>query len=344
MASHEMYNAVRRASFKISLMYPLAATKLPQDLYVKLFTLYEMLRVADIIEDSNPSNKEELLRLHSQSLFSDKMSDDISDFIIKNASTKQEEATADHYRMFFSTFSRLPDSTKEIIASTNNAMMPGMIDKSYNDIKTWVQQNEYAGYVAGEVGAGLTRLFAEHIHMGDIESVITKGYMQGVALQKVNILRDLKEDISNGRNYIPEELLIHHDLKRKDLFKTNKIDDNELFLNPESEKLKRQYTVIKELALDAQNFLNIGLDYVLDISSHDKKRRFYDYSKGIKIFTSSLLLVAQEISYNIYNNPILTEDSYRPKSLIIKYGLMMPFIWNNDKKIKNIFSRNKIEK
>jgi phytoene/squalene synthetase len=337
-----MYSAVKKASFKISSMYPLAARKLPQDLYVKVFTLYEMLRVADIIEDNNPKNKKDLLQLHSQSLFNNRFSDDINDFITETALDKQEEATSDYYRMFFSIFSRLPDPTKEIIASTNNAMIPGMTDNSYNDIKTWAQQNEYAGYVAGEVGVGLTKLFAEHIPLHDLDSMLKRGYAQGIALQKVNILRDLRRDIANDRNYIPEELLIHHGLNKKDLFKTHKIDTDDLFLNPESEKLKRQYAVIKDMAVDAQKYLITGLDYVLNIPSLTRRSRYYNYSEGIRLFTASLLLVAQEMSYNIYTDPTLTEHSYKPRSLIIKYGLKMPLIWDNDEKIKGAFLKNKI--
>jgi len=344
IANHEIYNSVRRASFDISMMYPLAAGKMPEDLYIKVFTLYEMLRVADIIEDNKPHNKEELLRTHSKSLYEERINSDIDRFITTNASNNQEKGAAKHYTMFFDIFTKLPDKTKEIIASTNNAMIPGMINESYNNIQTWNQQSEYAGYVAGEVGIGLTRLFAEHIIMNNIESMLYKGYLQGIALQKIHMLKDLRADISEGKNYIPEELLKYHNLKREDLFTVHKIDKDELFQNPNSEKLKRQYNIIRDIASNAQNFLTTGLEYVLDIPLYEKHDTKYSYAKGIRIFTSSLLLVAQEISYNIYNKPELTEDKYSPKSLLIKYGALVPLIWKDDKKITSIFKSKTIEK
>ena len=342
MAKHEMYLAVKIGAYKISLMYPLAARKPPQDLYVKVFTLYEMLRIADIIEDSNTDRKEELLNLHSESLFKEEFSKEVDNFVKKNASTKQEKAAADYYFLFFGEFIRLSDETKKIIASTNKGVMPGMINNSYNDIKSWDQQHEYAGYVAGEVGAGLTKLFAQHIDTDNLESFVKKGYRQGIALQKINILRDLREDISNGRNYIPEELLDMNHLKRKDLFTVHRMDEDELFRNNDNKILQRQNQVIKTLALNAQYFLEDGLKYVMHIPLYEKKSPKHEYSRGIRIFSTALLLGGQEIIYNIYNNPSLVEKSYRPKSVLMKCGISAPMIWDDDKTIRQQFYSKKI--
>jgi phytoene/squalene synthetase len=348
MAKHEMYSAIRIGSFKISLMYPLAASKLPEDLYVKVFTLYEMLRVADIIEDckksNNDNNTSELLNLHSESLYKERFSEEVNDFVINNASTKKEKSAADYYDLFFRTFTRLPDTTKEIIASTNNAMIPGMINEDYKDIKTWKQQYEYAGYVAGEVGKGLTRLFAEYLDIEDLESMMEKGYLQGVALQKINILRDLKEDISNEKNYVPEELLKLNKLNRKSFLKKHITNSygKELFFDKDEENHNNQQKVIKAMSLNAQHFLETGLEYVSNMPLYNKDSEKYAYSNGIRIFTSALLLVGQEMAHNIYTNPCLVENKYSPKSLLIKYGLFTSRIWNNNNKISEKFYEKKI--
>lgn len=336
MMYYKSYKKIRKASFEISMMYPLAASMMPKDLYVKVFVLYQMLRVADIIEDNSIENKDELLNIHTDSLHKSMISGPIEKIINEISSNKQEKAISRHYRMFFETFQKLPESTKQIIASTTHAMIPGMINDEYKNIKTWNDLNIYSGYVAGEVGKGLTKIFSEHLPFNDTESMIDTGYRLGIGLQKINILKDLREDIENGRNYVPEELADKYSVNKNYLF-----PDSSKFLN-NILITKARHMIVKELAIDAQDYLSKGLSYVTDIPILKKQDPDYGYSRGIRSFNTTLLMVAQEMSFNMYNNPGLTDKSYRPKSLLLKYGLIRRSLWKDNERIKYSFKQKKL--
>ena len=75
---------IKKASFGLSHIYPRAAVSMPNDLYTEVFTLYEMLRVADIIEESRSTDKNLMLDVHVDSLINEKKSDEVKDFVSKN--------------------------------------------------------------------------------------------------------------------------------------------------------------------------------------------------------------------------------------------------------------------
>lgn len=56
------------------------------------------------------------------------------------------------------------------------------------------------------------------------EEFFAKGIRFGKALQMINILRDIPEDLRFGRCYIPSEALARHDLTVEDLLNKNNID------------------------------------------------------------------------------------------------------------------------
>lgn len=56
------------------------------------------------------------------------------------------------------------------------------------------------------------------------EEFFMKGIRFGKALQMINILRDIPEDLRFGRCYIPREALQRHDLTPEDLLDKNNID------------------------------------------------------------------------------------------------------------------------
>ena len=63
----------------------------------------------------------------------------------------------------------------------------------------------YCDRVASAVGRASVRIFGD-----DSDDAMNVSYHLGRALQKTNILRDLAEDATRGRLYLPEELLAKH--------------------------------------------------------------------------------------------------------------------------------------
>jgi farnesyl-diphosphate farnesyltransferase len=79
------------------------------------------------------------------------------------------------------------------------------------DVEDW---NRYCYYVAGTVGHMLTELFIQHYSLdGDIASELLKlGNSFGLALQKVNVIKDVPADRERGVCYLPLDLMEKHSL------------------------------------------------------------------------------------------------------------------------------------
>ena len=89
------------------------------------------------------------------------------------------------------------------------------------------EMDDYTYRVAGCVGVFWTKMTLAHIislsHEKE-EEFFMKGIRFGKALQMINILRDIPEDLRFGRCYIPAEALARHDLKPEDLLDAGNID------------------------------------------------------------------------------------------------------------------------
>ena len=88
-------------------------------------------------------------------------------------------------------------------------------------LATATELDEYTYFVAGCVGELWTRLCQRHLPAGwskrDETEMLTLGKRFGQGLQMVNILRDLPEDLANGRCYLPAELLAEYGVSVDDL-------------------------------------------------------------------------------------------------------------------------------
>lgn len=87
-------------------------------------------------------------------------------------------------------------------------------------LQTWAEFDDYTYRVAGCVGEFWTRICYAHLHDLDpanLAEQLSDGVAFGQGLQMVNILRDLPKDLSNGRCYIPVEMLRDSGLAPLDL-------------------------------------------------------------------------------------------------------------------------------
>ncbi len=86
--------------------------------------------------------------------------------------------------------------------------------------------DDYTFRVAGCVGVFWTKMSLAHLmelSPDDEELFMERGIRFGKALQMINILRDIPEDLRFGRCYIPADMLEQHGLKPEDL-----LDDSNL--------------------------------------------------------------------------------------------------------------------
>ena len=92
----------------------------------------------------------------------------------------------------------------------------GVISSLQND----GELDEYAYRVAGSVGEFWTRMSLAHLFKLNAEKeaeLFDLGVRFGKALQLINILRDIPEDLRFGRCYIPADRMADYDLKSDDL-------------------------------------------------------------------------------------------------------------------------------
>lgn len=120
----------------------------------------------------------------------------------------------------------LPDKAKDIIRARVREMCEGMSKWADKPIGTFQDQNDYCYYVAGLVGLMLTDLFHAYGHVSDRDKAqLTPLAVDfGLALQKVNILRDLREDLTEDRCYWPAEVMARHGVSEETILKPEHVD------------------------------------------------------------------------------------------------------------------------
>jgi farnesyl-diphosphate farnesyltransferase len=99
----------------------------------------------------------------------------------------------------------------------------GVISALKND----EELDDYTYRVAGCVGEFWTKMSLAHLMKLSPEKEIVffeKGVRFGKALQMINILRDIPEDLRFGRCYVPSEALERHGLTPEDLMDSTNID------------------------------------------------------------------------------------------------------------------------
>jgi farnesyl-diphosphate farnesyltransferase len=125
------------------------------------------------------------------------------------------------------------------------------------------QLDRYCYHVAGVVGEMLTSLFCDY---SDEMALQQPQLMQlslhfGQGLQMTNILKDVREDMSRGVNWLPRELFTRHNINLDDL--------------PAAFEKAEFSQVIGHLIGVAHHHLRKALDYTLMIPVHEKGlRRF----------------------------------------------------------------------
>lgn len=86
---------------------------------------------------------------------------------------------------------------------------------SMESLQTPAELDDYTFRVAGCVGEFWTRLCLSHLFRSDSldeDRLLSDGIRFGKGLQLVNILRDLPQDLRNGRCYLPQTLLAQYGL------------------------------------------------------------------------------------------------------------------------------------
>lgn len=135
-------------------------------------------------------------------------------------------------------FRQIKPAYRTIIADITKKMGSGMADyvnlaQRANGVDAIKDYDLYCHYVAGLVGEGSTRLFVE-AGLGN-PLLLERTYLHesmGLFLQKINIIRDVREDFEDKRRFWPKEIWSKHVDNFEDLFK---LENKDKALNCSSE-------------------------------------------------------------------------------------------------------------
>lgn len=203
---------------------------LPKKIRGQIGLLYLLARVADTIADSKHGETEVLLEaLGAYNEVAQGRSQTLPDFMeLAEAQTNEHEAEL--LRNVDDVVEGLKDyeqGDQQRILSCLDIIIGGQIldlqrfgmakeGGSISSLTTDLELDDYAFRVAGCVGVFWTEMSLAHLiklSPEDEKIFQEKGVRFGKALQMINILRDIPEDLRFGRCYIPSEVLQEHGLK-----------------------------------------------------------------------------------------------------------------------------------
>ena len=214
---------------------------LPKKIRGQIGLLYLLARVADTIADSKHGETEELMRLlreyndvaqgRSDNLPNFSHIADIQDNESEGELLRNVQDVVDGLKVYLKADQQRILECLDIIVGGQildlerfgTAKEGGNISALNNN----EEMDDYTYRVAGCVGVFWTKMSLAHLMSlppEKEEEFFMKGIRFGKALQMINILRDIPEDLRFGRCYIPEQALNRHNLKPEDLLDSGNVD------------------------------------------------------------------------------------------------------------------------
>lgn len=197
--------------------------ELNPELLMPITLFYLVLRGLDTIEDDmtlDIKRKEPLLRDFAENMEKDGWT------FTENGPNEKDRELLVHFDDIIVELKKMKPEYYAIVRDITVKMGNGMADYALNadlneyGVLTVKDYELYCHYVAGLVGEGLTSLFVEsklaNPALADRPQLTES---MGQMLQKVNIIRDLKEDFDEGKKWWPKEIWSKHVDKMEDLLK-----------------------------------------------------------------------------------------------------------------------------
>ena len=232
----------------VSRSFAAVIRQLPPGAAEAVMVSYLLCRIADSIEDSSLATGEKQARLRrlpaqmeGQSAAPEFLLDSVA--AIYRELLSRPDAVFDCYRA-------LDPEARAAILKCVEEMCDGMAEWTARTIETIADQDRYCYYVAGVVGKLLTELFRiyEMVSPALAAELAKRAVQFGLALQKVNILRDVRADAHEGRCYWPQALMRAHAVEPKALF--------------DPAHTARAVLVLNDLVADALPYFGAAMEYI----------------------------------------------------------------------------------
>lgn len=246
---------------KVSRSFALPIRLLPRPTGDAVMLCYLVFRIADTIEDccGDPAERERLFGAFRSLLDGDRsLSPRLAaiDPPPYDALMHRTEAVAE-------VFETLPPPVRSLVHERLAEMSRGMQAWASREVRTLDDLHDYCYYVAGLVGKLLTRIFREYGHIGEatFRDLDRRSVDFGLALQMVNVIRDVRADDRDGRRYWPTQLLARHGLAWENLFR-------------ESHR-PQALGVLRDLVRDALRYCDVAIDYIRRLPAHQTRLRAF---------------------------------------------------------------------
>ena len=253
----------------VSRSFSLCIRILPRPLNSQMMVSYLIYRILDTIEDSaapldvKSGLFEEFLGLLNGKRMDDGKAASCSQKLLAGLNYTYEKELLENAASVARAYFAQPAGVRRYILKRGKAMARGMYEFQERGIETFADQNRYSHYVAGVIGY----LFTDLLHFNGI---ITKGlrlrlrmYARhfGLALQKVNILRDIAHDIKENRHYWPSAIMAKYGLTYESLCLR--------------EKREAAMKVLREQIRNAQRYLVSAMKYILLLPKNAHRVRMF---------------------------------------------------------------------
>jgi farnesyl-diphosphate farnesyltransferase len=244
---------------EVSRSFALVIRWLPRQVDDAVMVSYLLCRIADTLEDSQLPVPERRRLLEG---FAARLEEGRPEVPVGAASPAYRRLLS-HVPEVLDCYRTLDSEARRIIRERVAEMCGGMARWCDREIVTLADQNEYCYYVAGLVGRMLTDLF----HASGRVSARVRGQLLehatdfGLALQKVNVIRDLRADLGEGRCYWPTEVLERHGLTRATLLQPGSVD--------------RAIGAMEELVQDQWSYLSAALRYLMLLPMTEPRLRIF---------------------------------------------------------------------
>lgn len=242
---------------QVSRSFALCIRILPHPISEQMMLSYLVYRILDTIEDSKAPLEEKkrlfdgFLALLSAREDNPQAAKKCSAGLLEKLDYTYERELLEETGTVTKAYFAQPVQARKYILKWGRVMAKGMYEFQKKKIETFDDQNKYSYYVAGVIG----HLFNDLLYFNKVITLKIKRRLQryavrfGLALQKVNILRDIASDLKSNRCYWPTAVLSKYGLTKENICSR--------------EKRMAAMKVLHEQVQDARDYLYAAMKYIL---------------------------------------------------------------------------------
>ncbi len=188
----------------VSRSFSAVICQLPDGMKESVCLFYLVLRALDTVEDDMDFPEEKKIPL-LQSFYTKCWDESFS--MNGVGDTPEYRRLMKNFPKVVRAFKGQEDYAQATIEEITKRMGNGMAEFIQKEVDTIADFDRYCHYVAGLVGIGLSRLFADSgLEKPELREMEDLSNAIGMTLQKTNIIRDYHEDMHAGRVFLPKEI------------------------------------------------------------------------------------------------------------------------------------------